>query len=252
MLDGRHNEATETMGDAVAMEIRASAAGNTSAADVNITNFAYDTIRRDLLACRLKPGARVSVLALGRRISANQGAIREALSRLVAEGLVAVEPNRGFIVTPMSVGRFATLSKARTAIDALCLREAIVGADIEFEVELVAASHRVLRRVEQLDQSEVAVANYIDAHARFHEALMSRCENPWLLWMRNLLFAQSVRYRHFCVPLAREKSEFYSAEGPFLKAVFRKDTDTAEQLLITQYQRVCELISERLKEVLPS
>ncbi|WP_454882434.1 GntR family transcriptional regulator [Sphingomonas oryzagri] len=221
------------------------------AAEANVTNMAYEAIRRDLLICQLAPGARVSVLGLSKALRASQSAIREALSRLTAEGLVTLEPNRGFIVTPISVGRFASLSKARTAIDALCLRDSIAASDVEFEVELVAASHRVLRRLEQMDGSEAAIAQYVGAHARFHEALVSRCSNPWLLWMRGLLFAQSVRYRNFCVPFARDKSDFYSAEGPFLRAVFRKDSDAAENLLIKQYERVCALISARLTELLP-
>jgi DNA-binding GntR family transcriptional regulator len=222
-----------------------------SPADANVTNMAYDAIRKELLACRLAPASRVSVLGLSKQLSVNQSAIREALSRLTAEGLVGIEPNRGFVVTPITVGRFASLSKARTSIDALCLREAIAVADIEFEVELVAASHRVLRRLEGVEGNESEVAHYVDAHARFHETLVSRCGNPWLLWMRSLLFAQSVRYRHFCLPFAREKSDFYSADGPFLQAVFRKDADKAERLLVSQYERVCALICDRLKELLP-
>lgn len=232
--------------------IDAAGAAASVSVDANITNTTYEAIRNELLACRLAPGARVSVLGLSRQLAVNQSAIREALSRLVAEGLVTLEPNRGFIVTPVSVGRFASLSKARTSIDALCLRDAIAVADIEFEVELVAASHRVLRRLAQLDESEAAVANYIDAHARFHEAMVSRCTNPWLLWMRKLLFAQSVRYRHFCVPLAHEKSAFYAADGSFLKAVFNRDADAAERLLVSQYERVCTLICEHLKDLLPA
>lgn len=220
-------------------------------AEANVTNMAYEAIRQDLLVCRLAPGARVSVLGLSKVLGASQSAIREALSRLTAEGLVVIEPNRGFIVTPMSVGRFASLSKARTAIDALCLRDSIAAYDVEFEVELVAASHRMLRRLEQLDGSEAAITHYVRAHARFHEAMVSRCNNPWLLWMRGLLFAQSVRYRNFCLPFARDKSEFYSAEGPFLRAIFCKDTDAAERLLIEQYERVCALICERLEKLLP-
>jgi DNA-binding GntR family transcriptional regulator len=231
--------------------IQGQAVGSSALVDVNITNMAYDAIRTELLTCRLAPAERVSVLGLSRQLTVNQSAIREALSRLVAEGLVTLEPNRGFIVTPISVGRFTSLSKARASIDALCLREAIAAADIEFEVELVAASHRVLRRLAQLDGSETTVANYIDAHARFHETLVSRCDNPWLLWMRKLLFAQSVRYRHFCVPLAREKSEFYAVEGPFLRAVFSKDADRAEKLLVSQYERVGALICEELTGLLP-
>jgi len=218
---------------------------------VNITNMAYEAIRKELLTCQLAPGMRVSVLGLSRHLSTSQSAIREALSRLAAEGLVVPEPNRGFMVTPMSRGRFASLSKARTAIDALCLRDSMAAADIEFEVELVAASHRVLRRLEQLDGSGDAAQNYVDAHARFHETLVSRCGNPWLLWMRGLLFAQSVRYRHFCLPFAREKSAFYGADGPFLQAVFAQDVDAAERLLVDQYERVCAVIYEDLKELLP-
>lgn len=118
-------------------------------------------------------------------------------------------------------------------------------------MELVGASHRVLRRLKLLSADQASVAEYVQAHARFHEILVSRCSNPWLMWMRQLLFAQSVRYRHYCVPFASEKAEFYDVNGPFLRAVLALDATIAERLLVEQYQRVCALICELLADRVP-
>jgi DNA-binding GntR family transcriptional regulator len=220
--------------------------------DGNVTALVYEKVRSDLLTCRLAPSSRVSVLGLSRRMEVSQSSVREALSRLTAEGLVSPEPNRGFVVAPVSLERFQSLSKARTSIDALCLRDAIGAADVELEVELMAASHRVLRRLELLSNDSASTTAYLEAHGLFHETLVSRCSNPWLIWMRRLLFAQSVRYRHYCLPFARDKAEFYDHRGAFLRAVFARDADRAEALLTEHYEQVCNRILAALKDKLPA
>ena len=56
---------------------------------------AADAIRESILAGRIPAGARIAELDLARQLSVSRTPIREALSRLAAEGLVELSPNRG-------------------------------------------------------------------------------------------------------------------------------------------------------------
>ncbi len=67
-----------------------------------LTQNVYQRLRADLLACRLMPGQKLKIEELCERFSAGSSAVREALSRLAADGFVVVEPQRGFRVTPLS------------------------------------------------------------------------------------------------------------------------------------------------------
>jgi DNA-binding GntR family transcriptional regulator len=51
--------------------------------------------------------------------------VREALSRLTEQGLVQSNPQRGFIVMPLSVDDLHDLTRIRVLVETLALRESI-------------------------------------------------------------------------------------------------------------------------------
>ena len=71
------------------MRERVKPAGETRAADV------LHRMRADIISCTLKPGAKLRFEALRDMYSVSFSTLREALSRLVAEGLVIAEDQRG-------------------------------------------------------------------------------------------------------------------------------------------------------------
>ena len=62
----------------------------------------YDQLRTDLLAGLHEPGGRLAIEALCERYATSQTPLREALNRLVADGLVQRREQRGFAVTEVS------------------------------------------------------------------------------------------------------------------------------------------------------
>src|SRR3974390_224828 len=105
----------------------------------SLTQTAYERLRGDLLACRLEPGARLRMGDLCRSLEVSLSAVREALSRLPAEGLVVAEPQRGFRAAPISADELRDLTSVRLEIEALCVRGAIARGDLSWEAQLVAA-----------------------------------------------------------------------------------------------------------------
>src|SRR5262245_36228578 len=85
------------------------------------TSLLHQWLRTEILACRLKPGEKLRIAALTGRLSVSPGSVREALSRLVSEGLVIAESQRGFHVTPISSDELLDLTNARAYIETTCL-----------------------------------------------------------------------------------------------------------------------------------
>src|ERR1700731_5490431 len=83
----------------------------------NLTQRAYEGLRADLLACRIRPGSRLKIQELCDRCSVSLGAVREALSRLTSEGLVVSEPQRGFRAAPVSVADLQDLTMVRIEVE---------------------------------------------------------------------------------------------------------------------------------------
>ena len=66
----------------------------------------YESLRSDILTCRLAPGDDMREQELAERYAVSRQPVREALLRLEREHLVTVQPRQGYRVNPISlVGR---------------------------------------------------------------------------------------------------------------------------------------------------
>lgn len=84
----------------------------------------YDEMRNDIVVLRLLPGTRVSENELGRRFGTSRTPVREALARLVDDGLVEVWPQRGTFITRISLSAVRRARFVREAMEVAILRRA--------------------------------------------------------------------------------------------------------------------------------
>src|SRR5215475_10127091 len=113
--------------------------GETLAADV------LQRMRTDIVSCVLKPGAKLRFEALRDIYAASFSTLREALSRLVAEGLVIAEDQRGFLVAPVSIDDLNDLTYVRVLVERECIALAVKLGDDAWEANIIGAFHRMDR-----------------------------------------------------------------------------------------------------------
>ncbi|HSW25026.1 MAG TPA: GntR family transcriptional regulator, partial [Burkholderiaceae bacterium] len=139
----------------------------------SLTSVAFERLRVDILAGELLPAERLRIQALSERYQVGATAIREALSRLVTEGLVTLEEQRGFSVTPVSSAELVDLTQTRVRVEQMALRLAVEHGDIEWESRLLSAFHRLSRTPPPT--SPERDAQWSAVHRAFHEALIDGC-----------------------------------------------------------------------------
>lgn len=209
----------------------------------SLTQGAYERLRADLLACRLQPGVRLKINELSQSLSVSLSAVREALSRLTSEELVVAEPQRGFRVAPISVAELRDLTNVRAQIEGLCLERATLNGDVEWEAALLAAFHRLSRVPErQPEDPERMNEEWSVLHAAFHEALVAGCDSPWLLRLRNQLFAQSERYRRLTVPLGKSGRNLIDEHKELMTAVFSRDSERAKEMMRAHIEATTQVL----------
>lgn len=77
----------------------------------SLTTQAFGRLRADILTGQLSPGERLRIQALSEQYNLGATAIREALSRLVSDGFVESEDQRGFCVAPVSRDELVDLTQ---------------------------------------------------------------------------------------------------------------------------------------------
>ena len=88
----------------------------------------YESLRADILSCRLAPGDDVREQDLASRYAVSRQPVREALLRLEREHLVTVQPRQGYRVNPISLSDARDLLRFRLALEPACVAEAIENA----------------------------------------------------------------------------------------------------------------------------
>lgn len=204
---------------------------------------AYEALLAEILDCRLAPGAKITISEVAARLAFSPGAIREALSRLAAEKWTVATAQKGYSVTPVSADELRDLTRTRITIEQLCLRSAIAHGDVEWETAAVAAYHR-LHRIPIRVTDGVSRVNpaWAAAHTIFHAALAAGCGSPWMLTLRAMLYAQSERYRHLSVALARENRDIDSEHERILSACLARDAESACSSIEDHFQRTSNIL----------
>lgn len=214
--------------------------------NATLADVAYERLRADLLACRLRPGDPIRMNEVSAQFGTNLSAVREALSRLAAEGLVISEPQKGFRAAPISVDELRDITAVRIEVEASCLRRAIAKGNVNWETGIVAALHRLLRTPERAaDDPRRKSDEWAEAHARFHEALVANCESPCLLRIRSSLFDQSERYRRLSVPLAEFDRDLDREHREIAEAALDRDATQAVQRMTNHLQATADILLQQ-------
>lgn len=201
-------------------------------------------IRDEILQGQLLPGTKLNIKALEQRFEVSLGAIREALSRLSAEGMVTAESHRGYRVSPVSKEELMDLTRTRVEVEWLCLSKAMKNGDVEWETGIVAAAHRMERLQDLPSDAEARkTPAWNQAHGAFHEALVAACPSPWLLRMRAVLYAQSERYRLLSVPLdTQHHRDVKSEHKRLMDAVLARNERAAQEALEAHFFATVQII----------
>jgi DNA-binding GntR family transcriptional regulator len=77
----------------------------------------HDELRHRFVTGKVVPGSGLSTRSLAQELGVSQMPVREALSRLAAEGAVEIRSKRRIVVPPMTAERFADLLRCRELLE---------------------------------------------------------------------------------------------------------------------------------------
>lgn len=211
---------------------------------MTLADDVYRQIRADILACRIAPGTKLRINEFCERFGVSLGAVREALSKLSADGLVVAEAQKGYQVAPVSRDELVDLTQTRIEIECLCLRDAIATGDLEWESRIVASFHR-LTRIDEHDKTDTARLSdaWIVAHSEFHSALVSACRSEVKLRIRHALYEQTERYRRLSVPVrGKAKRDVNGEHRALMSAALKRNTELACSLMAKHLGKTADIL----------
>lgn len=202
-----------------------------------LVDVAWRRLHDDIVSGRLAPDMRLRVSKLREIYGIGASPLREALSRLAADGFVRSIERRGFVVAPVSLAELRDLTNMRKMLE----REALIlslqeGGD-EWESQVTAAFYRLTKAQERFDPEDPETLKYWEEINReFHETLVSACTSPWTLQLRRTVYSFAERYRRICQTATTISRDVHEEHKQIKDAALARDIST-----------LCALIDEHLE-----
>lgn len=202
-------------------------------------------IRDQIARGLLRPDSRLRLQELGEQYGVSTNAVREALVRLMAEGLVVGEDQRGFRVADTSIENLVEVTALRAHLEPFALKLAVERGDAGWEESLVGVFHR-LTRIEKTEGS--SPEQWESAHRDFHMCLIKGCGMPMLVQFCSSLHDLSDRYRRIYMdpPPRRNVPREHAA---IVEAVLARDAEKASRTLEAHSRHTGATILERLRKL---
>lgn len=156
----------------------------------------HQRLRDDIIGGGLLPGRKLRLERLRDDYAVSVTTLREILSRLLAEGLILFEAQKGFEVAPVSPEDLAETAEMRRLLECHALGPSFAAGDLEWEARLVAAHHKLARMEDRMLAGDRSVAPAWKQYDReFHFALISACGSDELLATHRRIFDRFQRYQ---------------------------------------------------------
>ena len=185
-----------------------------------------ERLRASIVNGTLEPGSQLSEVELATSFGVSRGPVREALQRLVQEGLLHSEPHRGVFVPVLTDEDVHDVYVAREALESAAIRSIIANGST------AAASESLDRFVTQMQEAEAsgdweAVGN---VDLEFHVALVDATSSPRLKRM----FSTVISETRLCLGVltaADARDDLVEEHRLISEAIKEGDTDRALAVL---------------------
>lgn len=183
-----------------------------------------ESLRGEILANRLAPGARLVEQELAARLGVSRVPLREAFRMLAGEGLVSIEPHRGALVRQRSDTELRELFEVRAMFEARAvalLAYSRPAAALDALDAMVAAMKAAVRRR--------AHDQYLALAASFHDTLVAQSGNRLLRHLYAQIRLNLRRYQAVMAELPESPAQSIREHEVILAAIRSGDAATAAQ-----------------------
>ncbi|AUA56318.1 Uncharacterized HTH-type transcriptional regulator ydfH [Achromobacter spanius] len=153
--------------------------------------YIYEELRKQILTLKLKPGMPLDEVSLAAQFGLSRSPVRDALARLISEGLVTILPNRATLVTPFAIEEFPNYISALDLIQRAVTRLAALQRTDEDLARIREADAVYLEAVSSGDFQAMSETN-----KAFHMTIAEAGGNPYFISYYEKLLGEGQRLLH--------------------------------------------------------
>ncbi len=182
----------------------------------------------EISAGELSAGERLDEMGLAARLGTSRTPVREALSRLTAQGVLVAGERRGVFVAEYSREQLGQIFEAMHEIEAACARIAAQRLNLLTRSEIENAQAECVRAAEAGDRKW-----YIRANEAFHQAIYSATGNPYISEIASEFRRRTGPFRAKKFSTAEDLIASANSHQALVSDIFSEDSLTASRRMRT-------------------
>lgn len=201
------------------------------------SDAAYATLREEILEGQLSPGSVLTETEQSHRLGVSRTPVREALSRLVADGLAVQSPGRGTVVSEISLNDVDRLFEVRIPLETQAAALAAQRGSAQVFAELA----------EEFDAA-CAESNpevHYELAARMDAAVDEAVANPYLSTMLAGLRVHLARIRRLAKDQPQRLAASAAEHREICRCIAAGDAVAAEAATLLHLRRSLTYISDQ-------
>ncbi len=150
----------------------------------------YRVLKNSIVRGDLAPNSKLVLTEIAKSLGISNTPIREAINKLVSEGLIKIIPNKGIIVKKINMDDFQESLQVRAFLDGLIGKL----ASKKITDKEIGKMMKIIKKMEDCVKKDDRLT-YNDLDIKFHDLLLNTSGNSKLKEIYNNLINQSNRFR---------------------------------------------------------
>ena len=196
---------------------------------------AYQAIKADILANRLRPGDPVPVEKYVRDLRLSRTPVREATLQLQREGLIDIHPRLGTFVSYLDLRKIRDMYRVRRLLEGEAARAPVEALE-RLRRDLAAFS----------ETGEIDTRGMSETGKRVHQIIVEHCGNDVLRAMILSMQDHFARFRGLSVALPDKVLSSHHEHLAIVDSLIARDGDRAAALVHEHFDHACRFLLDSL------
>ena len=200
----------------------------------------YKALKEKIVSEKILPGTWLVEREISEEFSVSRTPVREILRTLATDGLIILEPTKGYSVRKLNFEELVEIFHARESLEGMTARLACIRADDDF----LGNIRMIKKQLEEVDIENDPAQGVIIGQS-LHDAIVTRAGNSILSEFYNKLFNLTLLTRNLSkvssdIELSSRRDHIAIAE-----AILARDENKSEQAMRNHIKSTCRLLTHR-------
>ncbi len=205
----------------------------------------YHVLKNAIVRGDLAPNSKLILTEIAKSLGVSNTPIREAINKLVSEGLIKIIPNKGILVKEINIDDFQEILQVRAFLDGLIAKIAskkITDKEIGNMMKIIKKMENCVKKDDRL--------TYNDLDIQFHDFLLNITGNNKLKEIYNNLINQSNRFRLRTLKIPDRMGKSLKEHREIALEIKKRNPDGANRVSQKHIESISKSIEEDEKKKL--